>query len=109
MKISPLLCGVGLGTVLAVSPAIAGNRNFTLINDTRSIIDGVWISMSGDNIWHATTGFEPIFPGGSVPSEYIYRILDQSSGIKDLTFVNLIGLKCGTITLINITTLLTTE
>jgi hypothetical protein len=70
MKISPLLCGVGLGTVLAVSPAIAGNRNFTLINDTRSIIDGVWISMSGDNIWHATTDFGPISPGESTPIKF---------------------------------------
>ncbi len=62
MKSFPLLYGVGLGIVLAVSPAIAGNRDFTLINDTRSVIDGVWVSTSDDNVWHVTNGFKPLDP-----------------------------------------------
>jgi hypothetical protein len=65
MKRFSLLNGVSLGMLLAVSPAIAGNRDFTLINDTRSIIDQVYISTSDDNNWHRTNGFKPLNPGES--------------------------------------------
>jgi hypothetical protein len=77
MNLSRLLHGVGLGIVLAASPAIAGNRNFTLINDTRNTIDGVWISTSDDNTWHATTGLEPIDPGSS--ASIVFAINDVTS------------------------------
>ena len=65
MKRFSLLNGVSLGILLAVSPAVAGNRDFTLINDTRSIIDQVYISTSDDNNWHRTNGFKPLNPGES--------------------------------------------
>jgi hypothetical protein len=61
-----LLYGIGLGVGLAMSPAIAGNRDFTLINDTRSIIDQVGISTADDNKWHRIDGFKPLNPGESV-------------------------------------------
>lgn len=57
--------GLGIGTGLAASPATAGNRDFTLINDTRSIIDQVSISTSDDNKWHPTGGFKALKPGDS--------------------------------------------
>jgi hypothetical protein len=65
MKRFPLLFGIGLGIILAISPAIAGNRDFTLTNDTRSVIDGVWVSTSDDNMWHVTHGFKSLRPGES--------------------------------------------
>ena len=77
MKSFPLLYGVGLGIVLAVSPAIAGNRDFTLINDTRSVIDGVWVSTSDDNVWHVTNGFKPLDPGDS--SSIVFVVNDARS------------------------------
>jgi hypothetical protein len=77
MKRFSLLYGVGLGIVLAVSPANAGNRDFMLINDTRSIIDGVWVSTSDDNIWHATNGFKPLNPGDS--TSIVFDVNDASS------------------------------
>jgi hypothetical protein len=77
MKRLPLLFGVGLGTVLAVSPATAGNRDFTLINDTRSVIDQVAISTADDNKWHLTNGFKPIKPGES--TSILFDVNDQNS------------------------------
>src|SRR5271154_2165159 len=70
MKCSPLLYGVGLWMVLATNSVIAGNRDFTLINDTRSIIDGVWVSTSDDNIWHVTHDFRSLSPGQSTSIEF---------------------------------------
>jgi hypothetical protein len=74
-----LLYGVGLaiGIGLAVSPATAGNRDFTLINDTRSIIDQVAVSTSDDNKWHPTNGFKPLKPGDSVTISF--DVNDKSS------------------------------
>jgi len=69
--------GVGLGIVLAVSPAVAGNRDFTLINDTRSIIDRVMISTSEDNQWHPTQGFKPLKPGES--ESILFDVNDQNA------------------------------
>jgi hypothetical protein len=66
MKRLPLVYGVGLWIALAAAPAIAGNRDFTLINDTRSVIDQVSISTSDDNRWHPTDDFKPLRPGESV-------------------------------------------
>ncbi len=77
MKRLPLLYGVGLVTVLAVNPASAGNRDFTLINDTRSIIDQVMISTSDDNRWHPTNGFKALKPGES--SSILFDVNDQNS------------------------------
>ena len=65
MKRLPLLYGVGFAVASAASPAVAGNRDFTLINDTRSVIDQVAISTSDDNKWHITGGFKPLRPGAS--------------------------------------------
>jgi hypothetical protein len=77
MKRFPLLYGAVLGVVLAMSPAIAGNRDFMLINDTRSIIDGVWISTTDDNVWHATNGFSPLNPGDS--TSILFDVNDANS------------------------------
>ena len=70
MKRLPDLYWAGVGIVLAASPAIAGNRDFTLINDTRSIIDQVWVSTSDDNKWHATNDFRSLRPGQSTSIEF---------------------------------------
>lgn len=75
-RFSPL-CAIGLGIALAASPAVAGNRDFTLINDTRSIIDGVWISTSDDNTWHATGGFKALKPGES--ASILFNVNDATS------------------------------
>ena len=71
------LFGVGVGIGLGVSPAIAGNRDFTLINDTRSIIDQVWISTSDDNKWHATNDFKSLRPGQS--TSIMFDVNDKNS------------------------------
>jgi hypothetical protein len=65
-----LLYGVGLEIAVAAVPAIAGNRDFTLINDTRSVIDQVSISTSDDNRWHPTNSFKPLRPGESESIEF---------------------------------------
>ena len=70
MKCFPLMYGVGLAIALAASPAIAGNRDFTLINDTRSVIDQVSVSTSEDNKWHPANGFKPLRPGQSASIEF---------------------------------------
>jgi|SRR5579863_8479842 len=80
MKRFPLLHGVALGVVLAGSPAFAGNRDFTLINDTRSIIDQVFVSTSDDNKWHATNGFKPLNPGDS--AAILFDVNDKNSACK---------------------------
>jgi hypothetical protein len=77
MKPFPGLYGVGVAIVLGVSPTIAGNRDFTLINDTRSIIDQVWISTSDDNKWHGTNDFRPIKPGQS--TSVMFDVNNQNS------------------------------
>jgi hypothetical protein len=77
MKHLPFLCGVAFGIVSAVSPAIAGNRDFTLINDTRSTIDQVLISTADDNKWHPTNGFKALKPGDS--ASIIFDVNDKNS------------------------------
>ena len=77
MKRLPLLYAIGLGIVLAMTPAIAGNRDFMLINDTRSIIDGVWVSTSDDNVWHVTNDFKALKPGQS--SAILFDVNDEKS------------------------------
>ena len=79
MRRLAVLYGVGLamGIGLAVSPATAGNRDFTLVNDTRSIIDQVGISTADDNKWHLIGGFKPLKPGDSVSVQF--DVNDKSS------------------------------
>jgi hypothetical protein len=77
MKHLPLLYSVGLVIVLAMSPAMAGNRDFTLINDTRSTIDQVSISTTEDNKWHPISGLDPLKPGDS--ASVTFDVNDKSS------------------------------
>lgn len=72
-----LLYGIGLGVGLVVNPAIAGNRDFTLINDTRSIIDAVGISTADDNKWHVIDGLTPLKPGDS--TSITFNVNDKNS------------------------------
>jgi len=71
------LWGVGLVAGLAVNPAVAGNRDFTLINDTRSIIDKVAISTADDNKWHLIDGLNPLKPGDS--ASITFNVNDNNS------------------------------
>jgi hypothetical protein len=77
MKPRSLLYSLALGIALTAGPALAGNRDFTLINDTRSTIDRIYVSTSDDNNWHATSGFKPLAPGDS--AAIAFNTNDKSS------------------------------
>ena len=48
-----------------VGKAVANDRDFTIVNGTDDVIDGLWLSTRDSDTWYAVSHFQNLEPGDS--------------------------------------------